>query len=184
VTTSPNGDVWAVGTATTPAVPEGSNRGPLIERWNGTAFVLVAAPPTTDARFTTTLTAVAESGSNDVYAVGNFGHSGIALHWDGTAWSNIILPAVPNSTVQLTSVTVAGPNDAWFAGSTLASTTTTVTEQSTTTSSTIVASPSGSVRGSLAGITHTGPTLFAVGTQINDANTFLNQTLALTNTAG
>ncbi len=73
VTTSPNGDVWAVGTATTPAVPEGSNRGALIERWNGSAFVRVAAPPTTDARFTTTLTAVAGSGPDDVYAVGTFG---------------------------------------------------------------------------------------------------------------
>lgn len=184
VTTSPNGDVWAVGTVTTPAVPEGSNRAALIERWNGSAFVRVAAPPTIDTRFTTTLTAVAESGSNDVYAVGDFGHNGIALHWDGTAWSNITLPAVPDVSVLLNSVTVAGPNDAWFAGTTQGGTITTVTEQSTSTSSTVVASPSGSVRGGLAGIAHTGPTLFAVGSQINDANTFLSHTLALTNSAG
>lgn len=184
VTTSPNGAVWAVGTATTPAVPEGSNRGALIERWNGSAFVQVATPPTTDARFTTTLTAVAESGSNDVYAVGDFGDDGIALHWDGTAWSTISLPAVPDVSVLLNSVTVVGPNDAWFAGTTQGSTITTVTEQSTSTSSAVVASPSGSVRGGLAGIAHTGPTVFAVGSQINDANTFLSQTLALANSAG
>ncbi|WP_030437741.1 hypothetical protein [Actinoplanes subtropicus] len=181
VTTSPNGDVWAVGTVTAPAVPEGSNRAALIERWNGSAFVQVAAPPTADPRFTTTLTAVAESGSDDVYAVGAFGHSGIALHWNGTAWSTITLPAVANSTVTLNAVTVAGPNDAWFAGiQGLA----TVTEQSTSTSSAIVASPSGAQRGSLAGLAHAGPALFAVGFQINDPATFQDQTLALTNAAG
>ncbi len=59
-----------------------------------------------------------------------------------------------------------------------------MTEQSTATSSAVVASPSGSVRGSLAGLAHTGPALFAVGVQINDPNTFLDQTLTLTNPAG
>ena len=66
------------------------------------------------------LTGVAAAASNDVWAVGekNVGSSFNTLieHWDGTSWSVVSSPSLPNGDL-LNAVTAVSSNDVWAAGS-------------------------------------------------------------------
>jgi hypothetical protein len=62
----------------------------LIDHWNGTAWSQVATPPT--PQNTASLAAVSASSATDAWAVGRTqvnksSFEGLALHWNGTAWS-------------------------------------------------------------------------------------------------
>ena len=89
VATVSDSDAWAVGFRNGNAF---TNVGAkvLIDNWNGTAWSQVATPAT--PQNTALLDAVSTSGAADAWAVGrtqsnksNF--EGLALHWNGTAWS-------------------------------------------------------------------------------------------------
>jgi hypothetical protein len=78
-------DVWAVGYVHGHA---------LIEHWDGTRWSIVPNPPLPgpDVR----LTDVSATSATDVWMVGSAeGHGAIALHWDGSDWDVMALPA-PN----------------------------------------------------------------------------------------
>jgi hypothetical protein len=91
----------------------------LIDHWDGTAWSQVATPATPGN--TALLNAVSASSASDVWAIGrtqvnksNF--NGLALHWDGTAWSvSSSFPAAIATTVT-TGVTDIGPADAYATG--------------------------------------------------------------------
>lgn len=117
------GAVWAVGYAEpinvtgTPAY-EGNRYG-ISMRFDGRAWVMVDVPYTGQA---TTLTAVAQTGGGDVWAVGYNatikGDQPIVLHFTGKAWEVVptptkyaIVPApVTPISLRLTGVTMMGPN--------------------------------------------------------------------------
>jgi hypothetical protein len=111
-------DVWAVGwyyEATFTADV-------LTLHWNGTAWTQVAAPAPGNS--SNALTAVAGSASNDVWAVGYYRNSGepsglvhpLAMHYDGTAWSESPMPESPAGGY-LRGVTALAANDVWAVGS-------------------------------------------------------------------
>ena len=89
VATVSDSDAWAVGFHSGNAF---TNVGAkvLIDNWNGTAWSQVATPAT--PQNTALLNAVSASGAADAWAVGRTQNNkssfeGLALHWNGTAWS-------------------------------------------------------------------------------------------------
>ena len=108
-------DVWAVGYATGPAL----DVAPLIEHWDGHAWTAVAAPPpgSQDSR----LQAVTALAPGDVWAAGFVTDAQqvqqpLALHWDGTAWTRVPVPAPPAGGGALAGLAAVGPQDVWAAG--------------------------------------------------------------------
>ncbi len=99
--------VWAAGYT----VPNG-NYMDMIERWNGTQWSIV---PNTPAGFLNGVTAISV---NDAWAVGytyNGGNFPHALHWDGSAWSTVFVPAYSNSEA-FYGVGGVSPSDVWAVG--------------------------------------------------------------------
>lgn len=180
VTVAQDGTVWAVGTVGQSLSPEGFRLTAFVERFTGGAWHSVPVPAT-NPTFSANLNAVSAASGNDVWAVGSVGSQALAEHWNGTAWSIVATPTVSGKSIMLKGVKAVGPNDAWFVGDESFGT---ISEQSNGTTTTIVPTPSGSQRGDLSGVAAVGHTLFAVGSQINNANTFQQQTLAVTNNAG
>ena len=106
-------DVWAVGTAPTPANTV------LILHWNGTAWSVVPNP--TNGIPLANLAALAVISANDIWAVGSgfIGDEGATatLHWNGTAWSVIPSPNVgPEVDNSLAGVAAVSSNDVWAVG--------------------------------------------------------------------
>jgi len=106
-------DVWAVGTAPTPANTV------LILHWNGVAWTVVSNPTTGIPL--TNLAALTVISANDIWAVG----SGVigdetataTLHWNGTRWSVIPSPNVgPEVDNSLAGVAAVSSNDIWAVG--------------------------------------------------------------------
>jgi hypothetical protein len=83
-----------------------------------TGWNTVDAPnPSPDVNFINAIDGVS---ANDIWAVGAFALSNggtYALHWDGTAWTPILIPDVPEVTV-LRGVKVIAANDVWAVGNT------------------------------------------------------------------
>ena len=92
----------------------------LIEHWDGTAWTqtLSANPGTVN----NALTAVDALSSSDAWAVGYYSDSvngpdkALALHWDGTQWSNVAAPSAGSRDNYLQSVTMIAANDVWAVG--------------------------------------------------------------------
>lgn len=105
-------DVLAVGHW----VPHGSAAfEPLVERWDGAAWSVVATP--TPPGGVATLEAVAARSPRDVWVVGSSSAGTLTEHWDGAAWT--IVPS-PNAGVAgniLEGVAAVASNDVWAAGS-------------------------------------------------------------------
>jgi hypothetical protein len=103
-------DIWAVGKTFT-----GS---PLIEHWNGTTWSVVNGPTVSGG----SLTGIAGTASNDVWAVGAAGAQTLVEHWNGSAWSVVPSPNLPPqasgvaASDLLTSVTAVTTRDAWAVG--------------------------------------------------------------------
>lgn len=180
VTVAPDGTVWAVGTVGKSLNPEGFRLSAFVERLTGGAWQAVPVPATNPS-FSANLNAVSAAAANDVWAVGGVGSQALAEHWNGTAWSIVSTPTVSGTSLVFKGVKAVGPNDAWFVGDQSLAT---VSAQSNGTTTTILPTPSGSQRGDLSGVAAVGHTLYAVGSQINNVDTFQQQTLALTNNAG
>lgn len=113
VTAISAGEAWAVGASgpdpTSPTTV-------LVERWGGVAWTAIEAPSPGSER--NELLAVDASEPNDVWAVGRtasgFGDRPLAMRFDGTAWSQVELPA--EVTGVLTGVSAISPTDVWVVG--------------------------------------------------------------------
>ena len=108
---------WAVGTSE-PADGDGTQATALIERWNGTAWVLVDPGVTPPGAI---LQDVGATSSTDAWAVGtsldiNYQLQPLALHWDGTAWSSVPIPGDPQNPSSVRSEAEWSPDNVWGAG--------------------------------------------------------------------
>ena len=98
-------DVWAVGWT-----DSGINvYGPLTERWNGTAWKIIATP---SAAVGGTLNAVSAISDTNIWAVGATPTGPLIMHWNGTSWR---LVAAPGAT-GLTSITSINASNIWAVG--------------------------------------------------------------------
>ena len=89
VATVSDSDAWAVGYHSGAAFTNVGAKA-LIDRWNGTAWSPAAIPATSGN--TALLFGVSASSATDAWAVGRTqtnksSFEGLALHWNGTAWS-------------------------------------------------------------------------------------------------
>jgi hypothetical protein len=121
VATVSDSDAWAAGYHSGAAF---TNVGAkvLIDNWNGTAWSRVATPVTPGN--TALLFAVSASSATDAWAVGRTqvnksSFEGLALHWNGTAWS--VSPGFPAALSPLGGASAAGvadisPGDAYAIG--------------------------------------------------------------------
>ena len=119
-------DLWAVGWSNVTRPNRALTAEPLIEHGDGTTWT---ALPTSMDR-TARLYAVAAVSAIDIWAVGGIAPSvdtidggmiPFAMHYDGTTWTPMPLPAARASwgaspRVSLATVTATGPNDVWAAG--------------------------------------------------------------------
>jgi hypothetical protein len=87
---------FAVGSSSTPSL----NEQPLIERWNGTSWSVVAAPnPTSDRN---RLTGVSCPTATTCFAAGTYVYDGsqnktLIERWNGTSWSIVSSPNAPKT---------------------------------------------------------------------------------------
>jgi hypothetical protein len=105
-------EAWAVGGSGDPA----TNVEVLIERWDGIAWTAEEGPsPGSQAN---ELLAVDAVGPNDVWAVGRtasgFGDRPLVVHYDGTEWLDVELPA--EVTGVLHGVAAIAADDVWVVG--------------------------------------------------------------------
>ena len=92
--------------------------GDTVKHWDGTAWSSVTTPsPNPSGVGPGSFTAIAARSANDVWAVGSYSPrrhvtAAFAIHFDGTAWSLVPMPAG----LQVWSVTSVGASDAWAVG--------------------------------------------------------------------
>jgi hypothetical protein len=125
VATVSDSNAWAVGYHSGAAF---TNVGAqvLIDRWNGTAWSQVTTPATPGN--TALLLGVSASSASDAWAVGRTqvnksSFEGLALHWNGTAWS--VSPGFPAALSPFGGASAAGvadisPGDAYAIGNSAA----------------------------------------------------------------
>ncbi|MDQ3929869.1 MAG: immune inhibitor A, partial [Chloroflexota bacterium] len=111
-------DVWAVGSYFNSSAVEQT----LVLHWNGQNWSIVPSPNhgTSD----NSLYGVRAISADDAWAVGNWSYQvkvsraprTLALHWNGTQWSEAALPALEGSTNLLKSVDAASADDVWAVG--------------------------------------------------------------------
>jgi hypothetical protein len=93
-------DFWAVGYAV-----DGVGT-PVIERWRNGAWQLVPVPAASGA-----LWAVVSLSPTDAWAVGS-----VVMHWDGTSWTLVDVPAPLAPWNPLYGIAAASPTDIWAMG--------------------------------------------------------------------
>ena len=101
VTGVASNDVWFFG-----------HQGPTIAHWNGSALTAVAAP------VLDRLWAGWAVSTNNVWATGSAdatGQNAITVHWDGTAWSTVTVPAFVGPGI-MQGMWAAGANAVWMVG--------------------------------------------------------------------
>ncbi|MGH2636478.1 MAG: hypothetical protein ACRDHU_10095, partial [Actinomycetota bacterium] len=112
VTALSSAEAWAVGGSGDPEAPLAV----LIERWDGTAWTAEEGP--NPGSQINELLAVDAAEPNDVWAVGRtasgFGDRPLVLHYDGTAWLEVVLPE--DVTGVLSGVAAIAPDDVWVVG--------------------------------------------------------------------
>jgi hypothetical protein len=112
-----SGDAWAAGGTVRGVGGAGQPAGNLVERWSGSKWVEMPAPPGKNA-----VGALAVVGPSDVWAVtglglstgaGSYGSTGPSqlVHWNGTSWMVSSSPAH-----DVSDVVAGGPSDVWAAG--------------------------------------------------------------------
>ncbi len=109
------GDVWAVGSDTTP----GGSQGTLIEHWNGSAWSRLPSPAGEAAG--AELLSVSAINASDVWAVGDARPNGsfttLVEHWDGRAWRLVADAGLPATGFNhLTAVAAVSARDVWAVG--------------------------------------------------------------------
>lgn len=105
-------DVWAVGQQ-----QAGATLLPAIAHWDGSAWTSVDAPPLQDVGDLTSLSSITQESADTLWAVGS---GGVALHFDGTTWSQVEVPRVDGYRPELQAVRSFGTDDAWAVGYLLA----------------------------------------------------------------
>jgi hypothetical protein len=116
-------DAWAVGQLG--EVGDAEANGGLALHWDGTAWTSTPVPVTRSRN--ETLTGVSAVAANDAWAVGGIATAGnqlpkvpLAVHWDGTAWTSVPIPAGPNpggtGRGGLRGVAALSGNDVWAVG--------------------------------------------------------------------
>lgn len=113
-------NVWAVGSYTDPTTGAGDT---LAEQWNGSSWALVPSPnpPTSSSSPSADLNGIVALSASDIWAVGYY-FSGLSTeatlieHWDGSTWSVVSSPNVPNVSDELTSVAASSASDIWAVG--------------------------------------------------------------------
>ena len=109
-------DVWAVG-AYVPANSQVQHT--LVEHWNGTAWTQVTSP--NFGSYSNYLLAVSAISDHDLWAVGSYQDSGsnahtLALHWNGTNWTQVNTPNPGSYENILGGVAALASNDVWAVG--------------------------------------------------------------------
>jgi hypothetical protein len=113
VTTFGGANAWAVGKAQFADF----SRNALVERWNGSAWSLVAVNSAVGSE----LNAVSGTGASDIWAVGSGGAAGsaaqstLALHWNGSSWSSSATKNT-NTINALRGVAAVASNNVWAVG--------------------------------------------------------------------
>ncbi|MFB3908859.1 MAG: hypothetical protein ACE15D_10690 [Candidatus Eisenbacteria bacterium] len=124
---APNGDVWIAGNVTTS--PPANNL-PLVMRWRNDSWDYVDTvtlrpqveyPYADRGGFAYEVEAIAH---DDVWAVGianGYGDASsasvpMALHWDGSEWTDVDVPLVANRHHELDAVVAIASDDVWAAG--------------------------------------------------------------------
>jgi hypothetical protein len=171
-------DAWAVGFDSGAAFTNVGAKA-LIDNWNGTAWSQVAAPATPGN--TALLLGVSASGATDAWAVGRTqvnksSFEGLALHWNGTAWS--VSPGFPGALSMFggaSAVGVAdiGPDDAYAIGDSAATAVGSLVHWNGTAWSpvTLPLPPHANSNTTLNAISATGPgDVWIVGTFLDSAN--------------
>jgi hypothetical protein len=106
-------NVWAVGYPT--------ERGVLIEHWNGHGWQVVPGPK--QGTTSDTLKGIAAVSARDIWAVGDRYDAAknvyktLVEHWNGSAWSIVPSPNVGPNSSSLSGVTVLSRNNVWAVGS-------------------------------------------------------------------
>ena len=105
-------DAWAVGNTGYQYDP---TAGPLVERWDGSAWSVVDVPGITGA----VLYGVAAVDTDDVWMVGSFNSTreALILHWDGSTVDRIENPNPGSNRNDLYAITATGSDDVWAVGS-------------------------------------------------------------------
>jgi hypothetical protein len=107
-------DAWAAGQS------NGATGGlvNLVLHWNGTAWASVPVPSPGTGTVFDSLDSVSALSPTDVWAVGSHSDNNnplaLALHWDGTAWTQVPVPNAAQNT--LFAVKALSPNDVWAVG--------------------------------------------------------------------
>jgi len=108
-------NVWAVGKTGIES---------LVEHWNGNEWVQVAVP-SPNVGTSNGLVAVSARSASDIWAVGTYdapgsGNQTFSLHYDGTAWSLVPMPAAPQTPTfphyVLNAVVALAAGDVWAVG--------------------------------------------------------------------
>jgi hypothetical protein len=112
------GDVWAVGRA---QYSDFSRRA-LIERWNGTSWVLHAAPGGSGSVLDGVVALAADNAWAVGRAAGGTGSVTLVEHWNGTSWSVVPSPNV-NVLNSLHGIAAVSSTNLWAVGDATRSTT-------------------------------------------------------------
>jgi hypothetical protein len=127
VEAAPNGDVWVVGNV---FVGYPYDNRPLVLRWRGGSWDYVdtvTLRPQTVYPYAPRggmLEEAAALAPDDIWAVGlaaGFGDGGattapLAVHWDGSGWTDVDVPRISNRHHDLNDVVAISPDDVWAVG--------------------------------------------------------------------
>ena len=108
---------WAVGSAF-----NGTADKTLIVHWDGSAWKQVKTPNPGGATQNNDLNAVAATSAADAWAAGEYdtgaGTRTLALHWDGSAWTQVTTPNLGGSSIDdsFTSVGASSAGSVWAVG--------------------------------------------------------------------
>jgi hypothetical protein len=118
---APN-NVWAVGNYRSSTGASCCVHLPLIERWDGTAWHLVANPALPGAIDSTLTTVATIPGTKQLWAAGSVlfdhpaSHPALIEQWDGTAWHLVASPTLSGALSSLDAVTTDGAGSFWAVG--------------------------------------------------------------------
>jgi hypothetical protein len=111
-------NAWAVGNQ--PGDPAAQT---LIERWDGTAWCVVASPDPSGSAEPSGLQSVAATSATNAWAVGDYTNSSgtwtLILRWNGTSWTQVPSPNPSGGDLDanyLSSVTATSATNAWAVG--------------------------------------------------------------------
>jgi hypothetical protein len=114
-------DAWAVGYYRNPLTNVSANS--LALHWNGTTWTKVASPSPGGDSGLSLLNDVTAISPTDAWAIGLFSTTSgqeqpLVLHWNGTSWTKVAVPAPGGSTgvTDLVGISADSATDAWITG--------------------------------------------------------------------